>query len=410
MARNLVRWSPNDVDPDEIRLLIDEYIKGHGQYSGCGDEQNVLYLPLADHSCRLKLVYGKMGISRIEPGPSFDPDEWERISVDIDEALQKGERCIGRNYSFSSFRVRGSWMGEKSGVHIVAPPQDAPQAPVEMAEHPFILEFPMERSRIWQVTNHRWRTNHRKLTLILNILLRGRTNAQNDRIHHCWAMIGRGNEEVQTLWVQQGFFAKIGDHQISNNYLNRLCGMSEIAREKYYSLARQGNDGSLLDVPEDLDEKLTKYMSLSRDNAMKINRAAYWYDLAPRQWHISLSASYISLVSAIEALVGRGKSHAFLCPKCGSNCQHEVPSATERFRLFLDEFAPGRSLRAVRSAMYQLRSKIVHGDDLIKRDMGITANSDPPWYAEQTMIHELWELTRTSIRNWLEKIEYISSH
>jgi hypothetical protein len=50
---------------------------------------------------------------------------------------------IGRDYSFSGFRVAGSWRGDRSGLQILPPPEQAPRAPVEIAEHPFILEFPV---------------------------------------------------------------------------------------------------------------------------------------------------------------------------------------------------------------------------------------------------------------------------
>jgi hypothetical protein len=49
-----------------------------------------------------------------------------------------GPSVVGREYSFSSFRVRGWWRGVRSGVRILQPPDDAPQAvPAQAAnQHP----------------------------------------------------------------------------------------------------------------------------------------------------------------------------------------------------------------------------------------------------------------------------------
>src|ERR1700674_1453166 len=54
-----------------------------------------------------------------------------------------GPQKVGREFSFNTFRVGGWWRGERSGVQILPPPEGAPRAPVEIADHPFILEFPI---------------------------------------------------------------------------------------------------------------------------------------------------------------------------------------------------------------------------------------------------------------------------
>jgi hypothetical protein len=62
-----------------------------------------------------------------------------------------------------------------------------------MAEHPFILEFPVKVSSQWPIANHRRLRNHRFLTLLLNILLAGRTCVQPRRYRHLWATV-RGQQ------------------------------------------------------------------------------------------------------------------------------------------------------------------------------------------------------------------------
>jgi hypothetical protein len=71
-----------------------------------------------------------------------------------------------------------------------------------------------------------------------------------------------------------------------------------------------------------------------------------------------MSASYASLVSAAEALTTEdGTKHSVYCDKCGENRTHDVPGATEKFRLFFEKYTPGQGLKERRSRMYGLRSK-----------------------------------------------------
>ena len=123
---------------------------------------------------------------------------------------------------------------------------------------------------------------------------------------------------------------------------------------------------------------------LTEERLEEIDRAAYWLDMAWRQWDISVSASFAALVSAVESLINtRG------------------PGATGRFRDFLERYAPGASLTARRNLMYDLRSGILHGSELMTIDQDIAFGWDPPWWNERELHGELWSMTRVAVRNWL---------
>jgi hypothetical protein len=123
--------------------------------------------------------------------------------------------------------------------------------------------------------------------------------------------------------------------------------------------------------------------------------------LASCQWTYSVSASFASLVSAVESLTNRGKTHRLYCDECKTPCTHEVPGATERFRAFFETYAPGASMRKRRSAMYSLRSGILHGSELMQLDQEHTFGFAPPWWNQYELQNELWGLTRVALRNWL---------
>ncbi len=403
MTTNLLSKTWTNLDSFELRLLLDERIGGPGQYDGLPNNPNKLYLPLAGSSCRIGLTFCDKKIVAIEPGQAFDASEWNRVGEEIEKSILAGPLKVGREYSFSSFRVPGSWQGERSSVQILPPPDDAPRADVEMAEHPFILEFPIKASDFWPVTNHRRMREHRNLTLLLNILLAGRIRLQPRRSEHFWASVSWDNNPPEIKWVQQFFFAKLGKAVIDE--LSPVAGeplsrLEEVEPEEYYT--KVGHDGKGLRVPTDLDQSICCYTALSAGNRAKLDRAIFWMDMASRQWNISVSASFAALVSAIESLTERGAIHQFKCPTCGKPTQHEVPGATRRFKDFFDTYASGAAMAKRRADMYSLRSGILHGSKLMQLDQDLAFGWDPPWWNEHELHAELWGLTRFGLRNWLK--------
>jgi hypothetical protein len=347
------------------------------------------------------LTFRGKKIIAIEPGPAFDRVEWDKVSEEIETSILKGPTKIGRDYSFNSFRVQGWWRGAHSGVQILPAPEDAPRAPVEMAEHPFVLEFPIIQCDYWPITNHRRLRELRNLTLLLNILLAGRTSLQPRRPEHFWASVSWEGNEPEIKWVQHFFFAKLGSAVVDE--LSPPVGeqLEEVEAEEYYE--KVGHDGKGLRVPSDLDQSICCYKALSPKNRAKFDRAIFWMDMASRQWNISVSASFAALVSAIESLTERGDMHQFKCPTCGKPTQHEVPGATQRFKDFFDIYAPDATLAKRRYDMYSLRSGILHGGDLMQLDQDLAFGWDPPWWNERELHEELWSLTRIALRNWLKK-------
>lgn len=413
MAKNLLRDTWANLDSYELRLLLDMRIGGPGQFDDRNASANKFYLPLARASCRVVLTFRGKKIVAVEPGPAFDVAEWQEIVDEIESAILVGPPKIGREYSFSSFRVPGSWRGLRSGVQILPPPPEAPRAPVEMAAHPFILEFPINGAPddLWPITNHRRMREHRRLTLLLDVLLTARASFEPRRSEHFWAHIpaaeGSG-ENGESRWLQQYFWAPLGTPVIDALSAPAAERLAEVEPEAYY--ANVGYDGNALSVPVDLDESICRYRDLSEANRSKFDRAAFWMDMASRQWTMSFSSSFASLVSAVESLTDRGTTHRVYCEQCQADRSHEVPGATESFRSFFETYAPGVALRKRRTQMYELRSGILHGSDLMQMDQDLAFGWDPPGWSERELHSELWSITRIALRNWLKNPPAITEH
>ena len=63
--------------------------------------------------------------------------------------------------------------------------------------------------------------------------------------------------------------------------------LEEMEPEEYYT--KVGHDGKGLRVPADLDQSICLYQQLERTNRAKFDRAAFWIDMARRQWNTSVS-------------------------------------------------------------------------------------------------------------------------
>jgi hypothetical protein len=397
---NLLSKTWETFDSFELRLLLDKHIGGPGQYDGRVENPEKFYLPLAREACRVVLTFRDRKIVSIEPGPAFDAGEWDRISREITASILDGTKQVGREYSFSGFRVEGSWRGNRSGVQILPPPKGAPRAEIELAEHPFILEFPVAASDFWNLTNHRRLREHRRLTLLLNVLLTGRTSLPPRQASHFWACVSHEGPTPEIKWLREWFYGEL--NAIIIDELSQPSGeqIAMVEPELYHT--EVGYDGKGLRVPADLDESICLYLQLTAANQVKFDRAAFWMDMASRQWTISVSSSFASLVTAVESLTDRGATHRVYCEECKAYCQHEVPGATERFRAFFETFAPEASLRKRRSQMYELRSGILHGSRLMELDRDLAYGWDPPGWDERELHKELWSLTRLALRNWLK--------
>jgi len=383
MARNLLRATWAQLDSHDLRLLLDRRIGGPGQYNGRESNPHRIHLPLAGSECRVTLTYSDRAITSVEPGPAFDQCQWDAVAEEIETKVLAGPERSGRDHSFCSHRVSGMWRGDRSGVQILPPHPESPSAPVKCADHPFILEFRFREAGYWRITNHRRLREHRRLTLMLNTVLAGRMSVQGRRAGHSWGSFQRDGGPLEVRWVQKEYFGHLGRCVLEAPTPLSDQRLEVIPADRYFKEVR-GIDGRGLRVPSDLDESICRYQQLPAVRREEFDRAAYWLDMASRQWTISMSSSFGALVSAVESLINQ-----------------RGPGSTGRFRDFLERHAPGASLEARRNEMYDLRSGIFHGSELMTIDQDISFGWDPPWWKERELHEELWGLTRTVIRNWL---------
>lgn len=192
----------------------------------------------------------------------------------------------------------------------------------------------------------------------------------------------RRHRSKKVEWVQEFYFANFGKAMQDELSPPAAETLEEVDPDTYY--ATVGHDGRGLRVPADLDESICCYTRLSKGNRDNFGRAGFWMYMASRQSTVSFSASFTSLAIAIEALGDRSMR------------------PTKRFSTFIEQYAPGASLKAGREMMYAMRSDILHGSGLMEMDQDAYFGWAPPEEKKVGLLRELWGLTQIAIRNWLQ--------
>ena len=120
--------------------------------------------------------------------------------------------------------------------------------------------------------------------------------------------------------------------------------------------------GGELDFPSNLSDLMDRYDSLEDDARAKFDRACHWFSSASIPG-ISLSHSFTSLISAVEAIVPDDALPR--CEECGT-----IRGVTKRFRDFVALYAPVEREEdsKVPNVLYGLRSELSHGGLLLRPD------------------------------------------
>src|SRR5262249_12331364 len=155
----------------------------------------------------------------------------------------------------------------------------------EMAEHPFILEFQLRSSDQQQITSHRWLRDHRKLTLLLNVLLSGRMSVQPRDSEHFWAAVSFGSDNPDVRWVQRFYHCNYGE-AVTNDFSPPSPRLLPVVDPADYH-SRVDQIGSGLHIPGDLDELICLYRALAFPDREKFDRVTYWMDIASGIWGTS---------------------------------------------------------------------------------------------------------------------------
>jgi hypothetical protein len=305
-------------------------------------------------------------------------------------ARHTAETTIGRSILHCSRRITGCWRSDTLGVQILPPPAQAPQPPVIMADHPFILETRIESDSDGFVINRRRLTAMMESGLVLNAVLRMQVIVPDPRGRHAWVWDDEAN---RGRWLQLSYF--VPDFEIQAPKLtDSECEPIPLYLhgEYYESDIPPGAETDSAALPDSLEDLLLAFAELTPEDRTSYLRAAAWVHFAQQVWDLSQSAWFTALVSAIETLAPKIQER---CPMCGS-----MVGVSKNVRDFVERYSP-RSDPKMRSTIYTVRSKISHGSMLFSIDAKPWAFGETWNVKEQDAQDSLYRIVRDIMVNWL---------
>lgn len=383
---------------DHYELLT---LMGSHWGGSCTTEDNSVLYPCTE-SYVVKARTKNDQIISIEPGPGFSENTLVPLKDKIRTTLIESSGSIIRaDILFSSKPVKGSFRITDGQLQIIPAPDHAPHPPMMIADHPFILEFPIKCSSDGFVTNNRAMRRALELTWTLNALLRSAISRIGPRVRHLWGLALSDQIEVPTQqnvkWVQEYYAIDNLPIQYADFSAPRPEQIRVIPHDEYYGSPFILSDDLVL--PDSISQMIEKADRLDLDERRRFIRAVRWmYAAYPLHSHL-ISSCFVALVSAIEALMP-DPDRQDPCPTCQKD---RSPGPTRRFQDFVERYAPSPDPEEKnRKRLYKIRSALAHGRDLLRFDSA-------PWdwslnttsATEREALDQLFRIVRAVIVNWL---------
>jgi hypothetical protein len=361
-------------------------------------ERQIAFPAHRDHQLRLELRHGQ--IIRIWAGNSLSDQELDGL-LDQIEADLKDKRIaeFGAEILFAHRPVQGGFRFKAIPMQILPPPSDAPLPQQWSADHPFVLEYPIQAFRSPELRLKRRQKNAVEWTWVLNALLRGSIKCSGTRPRQMWA-IKSGDMTHPCFWAQE-FYLIPGFVGFSGALSEAGSPLPVVPSDAYFDERRQ------LDLPIDtffvhdnLDTLIGAFLQLDGDERRRFLRSAAAVYIAHELWEVSISSFLLGCVQAIETLIDRPTPTP--CPTCNRDMG---PGPTRLFRDFVEThcLSSGVDQKAA-SALYSVRSSLAHGSYLFQIDeapwsmnLGAIVASDHEIDVAQSALL----IAKEGLRNWL---------
>jgi hypothetical protein len=397
------RLHAQEMDESELQTIV----SGHFGGASSASPNEVVFPGTADSSkVALRFRFKKGQLAAINAGPALEEAHVATLQNVIESELSPAPPRVGTQVLFASMPVAGTFRF-RDDLQVLPAPSDAPTPPALIADHPFLLQFKYKPSQnVWLGTARR-AAQARRLQLLLSALLEESIRSVNPFVEFHWVIppITPGKPMTgapRSMWCQEMYtfesLATLAECE-SFSDIAELRPLPLVDPVEYYT--RRGiRSDQTLSVPANLGELLTRFFSASYDDQDRFIRASFWFDHARTAYLHSRSASFTSLISAIEALMPADQKLGD-CPVCKRPLGK---GATRRLNEFLDQYAPtDPKFQASRVALYwQFRSQLSHGGALSHLDRASFFHGlGGSHQEEQELLDEVRQLVKVVLVNWL---------
>ena len=380
--------------PDELSMVI-QHCFPHGSIPPGTAE---VHLADASEAVVLRLAFTRAGRFEAIPEPSLSEED-ARTLIRVVGELEGGRTpAVWRVVLFASLPVEGAFR-YRDRWQIRPVPRDAPEVPFVMAPHPFVLEAKGSAVSEGLV---RWLQGGkllREAELVLSLVLHGGLAPDRSTSpSHEWVVLpgweySEDHPSPTSVLAQASYFMPTmpgpGDDFSDVAEIEPIRFVPD--GEYFGRLGISVNE--TLELPANLAALVDAVDALPAGDRDRFFRSAYWFSRAGGAWRLSQSLSYISLINSIEVLTPHGIEDR--CPTCGLN---RAPGPTARFRDFVERYAgdvPDRS------RLYEIRSRLVHGDQILQSDQPSGFAFTPQLWEERERHERARRVAQAAIINWV---------
>jgi len=383
-----------EIDQAEFEQLVGSFY-GHGHHA----EANEIRHGRSHRSCALRALYDGDGrLIKVLIGPDANADDIEQLRSKIEsELLAPGTPRVRRQVLFAAAPTVGHFR-YKDVFQIGPVPPGAPRLPYILGHHPFLLECQVKTSTDFMITGLRQQRIGRELGLVLSSLLDLRVWSLGPESRHHWCIdLANGAPVLPSKFLQEGYtWEGAVPEDAAFSPTDGIPPIELVEPYQYYAMRGISVDRKL-DLPTDFSQQLDRFFALGGTDREKFLRASYWFQHAGLVFTYSKSASFVALVSAIEALMPPANAGT-QCPECK---QSIGPGPTSQFIAFVEALIPGSGIsKSERRRFYRLRSALTHGGKLLASDHGMWGFT-PTQLGEGYDARAMWQIVQYVVYNWL---------
>ncbi len=316
------------------------------------------------------------------------------IKRDIKEKLiDNQEDAIGQLVLLSSAQVEGRFR-YKQEFQIAPAPTDIPRMERVFGEHPYLLQLSYKCCADQLTNDLRIRKRAFEIIPILNGITRSRFFMPTKYTTFRWGRLTSDPVGADPKCFQDGYL--MPQLEIGNTSFCDAPLVKQVPMVEYYRI--QTNPNYPLILPDNLEFLLDKVFSLPPKEHQKLYRACMWFAMSRDIWLGSSSATFVSIVSALEALIDAPKS----VPTCKS-CGQQQCQIGKLFKKVIHDYAPRSASKATLiKQVYGVRSKLTHGAaDLLRSDVAPWEFDTPQRPYQEILKQDLFDCASEAIVNWL---------
>lgn len=358
-----------------------------------------------DGPLALQVQFSKaLKIHEVTAGPALTDEDVDSIKADIDKhLLGQPEFEVRRAHLFSNAPVNGAFSCIQNGFQILPVPPQAPRPGFIYAPNPFILEYEVQKFDVALLNHGSFKANAVLLFLIRMLRVVLLMDITEIRHHHYWVLQGDCNQGLWSEMLQEGYTYHPANHATVFTDVSQWDQLAQIPEAQYYRGNWGGTDDSHhIVLPDTVAACFEAYRHLSAEERSRFDNALFWFSQACESR--SRSSSFVALVQAIEALMGRSSG-----PRC-QECGQEKEQLKRKFVAFVESLgADDPNEKKDREKLYDARSSLAHGGVLAHDLQGFSTSLHPSWLIEFDDGHYAWQVTRMVLLRWLRKGNIIAT-